>query len=130
MSKEDPNCPKCGVKMTRLVSTFNAPWTGTLDRFKESGKEPFQDCKDGGHYAWRVKSSRLADGGPEKCVIRTRRDQIDFCRAEGLIDPTDVNPQSFISADGKRLDTVGIGDSAWGAVAPKEDGTPWLYLDE
>lgn len=128
MSKEDPSCPKCGVKMTRLVSMFAAPWTGTLDRFKTSDREPFNDCPDGGHYMWRVKSSRLPDHGPEKVRIETRAQQKELCRAEGLIMPDDVNPNAFIEPDGKNFATVGIAGS-WGPTAPKEDGTPWLYME-
>jgi hypothetical protein len=129
MSKDDPNCPKCGVKMTRLVSLFATPWTGTLDRFKESNKERFQEAPGGGHYAWRVKSSRLADGGPEKVLIQTRQDQKEFIKAEGLVDPTDMNRNSYIESDGKKLLTTGIA-GCWGPTMPKEDGTPWLYIEE
>lgn len=128
MTKEDPNCPKCGVKMTRLVSIFAAPWTGTLDRFDDPRKERVNNAGDG-HFAWRVKSSRLPDHGPERVLIRTKQDQRELCRAEGLVDPSDVNPNSFISPDGKTLHTVGIGGAVWGPVKAKEDGTPWLDIE-
>ncbi len=127
ISKPDPNCPKCGQQMQRQISTFNAIWTGTLDKFEQPGHERHQKYGDG-HWAWRVKSSRLADGGPEKVLIRTRQDQLEYTKAEGLIMPDDMNPNSIISADGKRLDTVGVGAESWGPVKPKE-GLPWLEVD-
>jgi ssDNA-binding Zn-finger/Zn-ribbon topoisomerase 1 len=128
MTKEDPKCPKCGVQMTRLVSKFNAPWTGTLDRFKDNIRESFNDCPDGGHYAWRVKSSRLPDGGPEKITIRTRADQLEYIHAEHLVDPADINSKAFIDPDGKTLHTVGIAGN-WGSGRRLEDGTPWLEVE-
>jgi len=90
-----------------MVSNFNAPFTGTLDRFDEPGHET-QNKHDGGHLAYRVHSSRLADGSPEPVVIRTRQDQREYCRAEGLVDPSDVNPNLQINSDGRSTATSGI----------------------
>jgi hypothetical protein len=128
MDRPDPKCPDCGHQMGRLVSAFATPWTGTLDRFERPDCEQHQKVGDG-HRVWRVKSSRMPDGSPESQIIRTRQDQREYCKAEGLVMPDDMNPNSFISADGRHLSTVGVGPEAWGPVKPKE-GNPWLYVEE
>jgi hypothetical protein len=132
MSKADPKCPECHTQMTRLISSFACPWTGTLDRFKEPGMERHQEYGDG-HFVWRNRSSRLADGGPEKILVRTRAEQREYCKAEGLIMPDDINPNSEISSDGKTLYTTGMKDQ-WATGMPDESirktGNPWLYVDE
>jgi hypothetical protein len=119
--------------MTRLVSTFATPFTGTLDKYKLPNMERFQETHDGGHYAWRVKSSRLADGGPERVKITNIQEQREFCKAEGLIMPNEINSRSEISDDGKKLYTSGMKDQ-WETGLPSPEitktGNPWLYIEE
>jgi hypothetical protein len=87
----NPECGTCGAATIKLISTYSAPWTGTLDRYFDP-KCDRHNCTSEGHVQWRVKSSRLADGSPEKVHIRTRQDQLEFIKAEGLEDPFGVNP--------------------------------------
>lgn len=133
MDAKDPACPKCKTQMKRLMSSFACPWTGTLDRFKESGKEPFNDAGHDGHWVWRVNSSRLPDQAPERQRISTRADQLRYCREEGLIMPDDINPNAEIDSDGKKLCTSGM-KGQWETGMPTEairkTGNPWLYTDE
>ena len=92
-------CDSCGGETKFLISCFNAPWTGDLERFNEPGR-PTHNWIPGGHYAYRVKSSRLVGGAPECVKIRTRQDQMEYCRDEGLEDPFYNNPHEEI-VDGK-----------------------------
>lgn len=90
--KEDLPCEACGGQMARLISGFAAPWTGNLDRFIDPNCDTKHNMAGGGHWQWRVKSSRLVDGSPERMLIENRQQQKDFCKAEGLEDPFDINP--------------------------------------
>lgn len=132
-TSEDPKCPQCGTQMTRLLSTFATPWTGTLDRFKDHNKEPFNDAGTDGHWMWKVKSTSNLDGSPERVLIRTHEDQKRFTKAEGLVMPDDINPNAEIDSDGKKLCTVGM-KGQWDIGKPpdsiRETGNPWLYTDE
>lgn len=89
---EDSPCESCGGQPSRLISTFAAPWTGDLTRFIDPGCDMHNQIEGVGHIQYRVKSSRLADGTPERVVIKTRQDQREFIKAEGLVDPFDMNP--------------------------------------
>ncbi len=81
----------------RLISRFSAIWTGSLSRFDDNSVEQKND-KDGGHVAYRIRSSRLGidkNTGqpiPEPVLVRNRQEQREFIRAEQLEDPTDLNP--------------------------------------
>jgi len=88
---EDLPCEGCGGDTTRLISGFAAPWTGTLDRYIDP-KCSDHNMRGHGHVQWRVKSSRNVDGSPERVLLQTRQEQKEFCRAEGLEDPFDMNP--------------------------------------
>ncbi len=133
MDKPDPKCPECRVQMERLVSTFATPFVGLLSRFNELGKEHFQETPDGGHVAWRVKSSQLVDGGPQRVKIKTHQDQREFCKAEGLIMPDEINRNAEIDSDGKKLCTSGI-QGQWQTGMPTEamrkTGRPWLEVED
>jgi hypothetical protein len=55
----------------------------TLDAKPEPGRPvcpPFQP-----HQVWRIKSSK--SGRPEMIWLKSYQDQVDFCKAEGLINP-------------------------------------------
>lgn len=110
----DPKCPECLMETERIASRFAAPWTGTLDRYNKSGCETHNPC-DGGHIQYRVRSSRLANGAPEPVRITNRQEQREFCRAEGLTDPTDVNPNVQPNEDGMWANTSGFAGQ-WGGT--------------
>lgn len=92
-------CDLCSGTTKFLISGFNAPWTGTLDRFNDPTKKTHM-AVPGGHMAFRVKSSRLANGAPEPVKITTVQEQREFCRAESLEDPAYDNPHNKANADG------------------------------
>jgi hypothetical protein len=134
-NKPDPHCPKCKAQMERLVSNFNCPWTGTLDKYKEGNRERFNEFGDG-HWVWdapKVWDDSYQGEVPKRHLIRTRQDQLEHCRRNNLIPPEDINSNAEISADGKTLCTTGM-KGQWLTGMPGEEirstGRPWLYVDE
>ncbi len=110
----NPKCPECLTETERMHSTFATPWTGTLDRHNKKGCETHNAC-DGGHIAYRVRSSRMADGSPEEVRISTYQQMREYTRAEGLVDPTDVNPTIEGNAEGMWGNTSGF-SGQWGGT--------------
>lgn len=96
----NPVCEECGGTTERLVSKFNAPWTGDLSRFNDPAADQ-HNATPHGHVAYRTKSTRNLDGSPEAVTISSRQAQKAFCKAEGLVDPSDVNPNIGTKEDGK-----------------------------
>lgn len=126
MSKPDPFCESCGAPTRRMVSNFAAPWTGDLERFNDPTKEKYSNYGgggDGGHFAMRVRSSRNLNGSPERVLIRTRQDQKEFCREEGLIMPDDVGQHVEVGEDGMSCSSQGMPGSWANAPASMEQGT-------
>jgi hypothetical protein len=104
---DNPKCEECLTPTQRLISNFNAPFTGTLDRFDDPSKETHNPAP-GGHWAFRRNSTRNADGTPEPVRIDTVQKQREYCRAEGLIDPGDLNPSIQGNESGMVESTQGL----------------------
>jgi hypothetical protein len=104
---DDPLCLECEQRTSRVVSRFNAPWTGTIDRFDDPTKQSHNKI-EGGHMAWRVRSSRNADGSPEPVRITTRAEQMQFCREEQLEDPAYAPADPCVSSDGMKISPQGM----------------------
>lgn len=89
--KDDPNpdC-ECGARTVKLVSSYNPLWTGTLDKYFDPKCSRVNQTSEG-HIAYRVRSSRLADGSPEPVHISNRQQMVEFAKAESLVDPFDID---------------------------------------
>jgi hypothetical protein len=74
---------------------------------KYSDKNAQQKATDS-HIAWRINSSRRPDGKPEKVIIDSFAKQREYCKAEGLRNPSDINPNSTVSEDGRKMHTSGV----------------------
>lgn len=104
VSTPDPTC-FCGRQTVRLVSRFSAIWTGDLSRFDVAGIDSKND-KDGGHIAYRIRSSRLGNDKktgqpiPEPVLIDSVSKQREFTRSEGLMMPSDINPNLQGTSEG------------------------------
>lgn len=96
----NPPCDECSGATERAISKFNAPWTGDLSRFHDPNSD-MNNATPYGHIAYRTKSSRMIDGSPEMVHIDSAQAQREFCKAEGLISPTEVNPNMGTQEDGK-----------------------------
>jgi hypothetical protein len=110
-----PPCPECGHATVRVPSVAHAIWLGTLDRYNAPGCQTLNGVEDGGHIAYRTRSSRMVDGSPEPVVIRTRQDQRAYCKAEGLMMPDEM-PQHCDWED-KSASSQGLPGS-WASVNP------------
>ena len=98
----DPNCPECGQPMERqIVSRVSVCWARPLGHYDAPGSQMGGDS----HVVYRKNSSR--SGNPEPVVIDSIQKQREFCRDEGLINPTDLNPNARAGDDGK-LATSGV----------------------
>lgn len=106
--KPDPSCRSCGGATQRLISTFAAPFTGSIGRFNDPKKEYAKKTEEG-HWVWRKRSTRRADGLPEREFIQTAAQQNRYCRDEGLMNPGDINPNAQVSKDGMTVATTGMG---------------------
>ena len=110
-----PPCPECGHVTERIPSVAHAIWLGTLDRYNAPGCQTHNGAEDGGHVAYRTRSSRMVDGSPEPVVIRTRQEQREYCKAEGLMMPDEM-PQNC-EWDAKSASSQGLPGS-WASVNP------------
>jgi hypothetical protein len=121
-----PPCPVCREQLVRVMLTPpKAIYLGSIGRFGDPSKEGYDPD---GFTAYRVNSSRNADGSPEAVRITTRQEQVAFARDEGLRLPDDMNPNAELSKDGKRFSTSGV-SGQWSGVPSQlvnDDGTGHL----
>lgn len=104
--KPDPVCEMCGTTTGRMISTFSVVWAAPMSKYDNKGSQ--QQRATDAHVAWRINSSRRPDGKPEKVIIDSISKQREYCRDEGLRNPTDINPNSSVSSDGRKLYTSGM----------------------
>lgn len=107
---EAPVCEGCGQPMVKLVSRFGFLWSGNLgdNRYQKKIPESLTGQTpppSDGHW---VMAKRTPDGIPRSEYITTRQQQREFCKREGLIDPTDMPSNSEVSADGRQLQWKGM----------------------
>ena len=110
-----PACQECGEPTQLVPSISHAIWLGTLDRYNQPGFVTHNPTDDGGHIAYRVRSSRLVDGSPEPVRIRTVQEQREYCKAEGLTMPSDMPPNAEYSAQGASCQGM---PGCWASVNP------------
>lgn len=101
----NPNCPECAGTMQRHEPSPATIFAGSVGRFSSPDKEYYDP---NGFWVTRTQSSRKVDGSPEKQYITTRQEQREYCRAEGLRMPDDVNTNAEVSKDGRTLITTGV----------------------
>lgn len=105
----DPTC-ECGLIMGKLISQPNVLWTKSLAEMGDRSKESYWgDLRRGGHVVARKRSGGGTAEKPIFEMIRTRQDQLRYCREEGMSDPTDFSPAVQVSADGKSFSS-GVGE--------------------
>jgi len=101
-------CDACGQPTALLISRPQIIWDKPLCAYADPSKEGYwAQQKMGGLVAYRRNSSRMADGKPERCILRTRKDQQEYCRAEGLAMPDEVGNLE-ISQDGQSVNGASL----------------------
>ncbi len=108
-TKEDPPCAVCAGPSARIISRFGIIWTGSITA-RYNDKRAENPEKDGGHWAWRRRSS--ISGQPEPVFISDFSQQKDFCKQEGLVNPRDLPTNAEPSSDGTQLQSRGM-PGAW-----------------
>lgn len=105
----DPKCPSCGNTLERQFCApkgiWMKPW-GAYGAREQDRRQP--GFTEEGIHVVRRQSSRDPEGGIEKDFLRTRQDVREYCKAEGLSMPDDVNPNAEIDSTGKTLSTSGM----------------------
>ena len=105
-SDPDPACPECGKRMKRCVSIFQMPFVGELrDKYgtKDNGEKG-----PAVHTMERLRSKKHGPEVRETVVIDSFDKQKQFCRDEGLVNPTELPRQMEMASDGKRLSSRGM----------------------
>ncbi len=83
-----PVCPECGQIMDRIhVGGPAVVWARPMSFYNDKN---LPGAELDGHWVTRKNSSRRKDGRPEREFITNRRQQLDYCKAEGLQDPADA----------------------------------------
>lgn len=103
-TKPNPACSACSRPTVRLISTFAVCWSSPLSKYNDKNAQ--QKASDS-HVAWKIHSTTRDDGKPERVVIDSIQKQREYCKAEGLRLPSDINPNASVSSDGKKLYTNG-----------------------
>lgn len=75
---KDPECPCCGIQMKRVISVPNFAWAKDLGYYSGGNGE--------GHYVTYRDENNI----PHKKFIRTRQEQLSFCREHGYADPLEL----------------------------------------
>lgn len=106
-SSEMPIC-QCGNMERKAISRFGAIWTKGISDYCDPSKEYYDKRKsEGGHWVTRTRSSRNADGSPEREFITSVQQQRAYCRDEGLIPPDEVGTFS-VGKDGQTINSGGL----------------------
>jgi hypothetical protein len=105
-SDPEPLCASCGVPQRRLLSLVNPVFVGEITaRYNDkSSEKPHEE----GHWAYRKRSTRNADGSPERVRISTWQQQKEYCKAEGLVNPKELPSNVSMGADGKSMKSNGL----------------------
>lgn len=101
--KPDPQCRKCKSPTRRLISGFAAIWTRSISEYGDPRKESYaKDIKRGGHWEYRKRSHGATPDKPIPVFLDSVQKQREFCREEGLYNPSDVG-DLHVQGDGKTV---------------------------
>lgn len=97
----DPPCSSCQGPTERAFSSFGIVWTGEISsKYIDRSVKGSDKLKDGGHWVWERNTP---DGKPRPRRIETFQQQREFCKSEGLINPTEVSNNIEPKEGGKGL---------------------------
>lgn len=102
----DPPCKSCSAATRRIISGFAIPLSGDItSRYVDRSRDGSSEMKDGAHW---VVARNTPDGKPKAVFIETFQQQREFCKQEGIINPSEMPSHSEINRDGKGLQTAGM----------------------
>lgn len=108
----DPECPRCGGPTERQISAPAIVFAKPLSAYGDPSKETFaKDQKAGGHWVFERDSDRAQEAGkPIPRFIETRQQQADYCKSEGLVNPSDLPSSLNVTADGMGYQTANLSE--------------------
>ncbi len=99
-----PACPQCGLTMERLVSAPAVVWTKPMASYGSKNVEGFaKQEKDGGH--WTLETDKES-GKVSRTFIGSHADQKNYCRRNGLMNPSDLPSNLTVAKDGRSYETA------------------------
>lgn len=104
----DPACESCGGATKRLISRPRLVWLRDLVAYDNPNAETARKDQERGFHT--VACKRSFGGTPDKPVfkqIRTRKEQVDYVKAEGLIDPAEIGNVE-VHKDGVGMSSQGM----------------------
>ncbi len=104
----DPPCPVCNYETKRCISRFAAIWTKSLSDYGDKNRESYgKDMKRGGHWVARKNSGGGTKDQPKMEFLQTVQQQRDYCRDEGLFNPSDISTNTTVDQSGEKMSSVG-----------------------
>lgn len=108
----NPPCRLCGGPTDRLISAPAVVFSKRLVDYGDPSKETWaKDQRAGGHWVYERDSDRAKEEGkPVPRFIETAQDQRTYCKAEGLVNPSDLPSNLNVTADGCGYQTANISE--------------------
>ncbi len=104
----DPACKTCGNGTKRLISNFGAIWTKGLSDYGDKNRETYhKDQKRGGQWVARKNSGGGTKEQPKYQFLETVQQQRDYCKEEGLFNPSDMPTTMTVDKSGEKLSSSG-----------------------
>lgn len=109
----NPPCEDCGGETRRLISLSRVVWLRDLVCYDNpKGETHRKDTERGFH---TVACKRSFGGTQDKPVFKkifNRRDQVEYCKAEGVVDPSEAPHTIEVNKDGTAASGAGL-PGAW-----------------
>jgi predicted nucleic acid-binding Zn ribbon protein len=102
----DRDCGECSAPMQLVLSTFGIVFTGPITS-KYLDHKAEVNRGDGGHWVFETRGLDGQKIEPKARFISTFQEQRDFCKREGLVDPSSIGPAE-VGSDGKTLSSRGL----------------------
>ena len=101
----DPNCPSCGQVMERQFPAPKCVFTRPYHWYDVNTEQRHQNYNNEGV---KVVRRNTEDGEPRVEYLTTYQQVKEYCKAEGLAMPGEVNPNIEVGKDGRMVSTRGI----------------------
>ena len=92
-------CESCGLQTVKVPSTFSSPFMGELSRKYVDRSLDDGHRQDLSHWVFE----KGPDGKTTSSLITTFQEQRDYCKRNGLANPSDLDSNCEVSEDGRRF---------------------------
>ncbi len=108
MTTEDPDCPECGGSTERGYFPVAAIWTKGIAAYGDPKSEGFYKQQKAGWH-WTLEADKET-GKVSKVFIETPKQQADYCKRNGLLNPKDLPNNLTVAKDGKSYEAANISE--------------------